>query len=107
MRGIANYGAIGASKAALESLVRHLAFELGPSGINFNAVLPGIVATDAIRTLPGSEGMLQSVRQQILVRDKMVEPRDVAGAVAFLASPLSDLIQGHVMVLDGGISIRV
>ena len=107
MRGIANYGAIGASKAALESLVRHLAFELGRAVIYFNAVLPGIVSTDAIKTFPGSEGMLQSVKQQILVKDKMVQPRDVAGAVVFLASPLSDLIQGHVMVLDGGISIRV
>lgn len=107
IRGISNYGLIGTSKAALESLVRHLAFELGRSGVNFNAVMPGIVATDAIKTLPGSEGMLKSVQEQILVKDRMLQPVDVAGTVLFLASPLSDLIQGQVIVIDGGISIRV
>lgn len=107
IRGIANYGLIGTSKAALESLVRHLAFELGRSGVNVNAVMPGIVATDAIKTLPGSEGMLKSVQEQILVKDRMLTPADVAGAVLFLASRFSDLIQGQVVVVDGGISIRV
>ena len=107
IRGIANYGLIGTSKAALESLVRHLAFELGQSGVNFNAVMPGIVETAAIKTLPGSAGMLASVRKQILVRDRMLQPSDVANTVLFLSSPLSDLIQGHVLVVDGGISIRV
>lgn len=107
IRGIANYGIIGASKAALESLVRHLAFELGRSGVNFNAIMPGIVATDAIKTLPGSAGMLKSVQEQILVKDRMLQPSDVAGVVLFLASPFSELIQGQVIVVDGGISIRV
>jgi enoyl-[acyl-carrier protein] reductase III len=107
IRGIANYGLIGTSKAALESLVRHLAFELGRSGVNVNAIMPGIVATDAIRTLPGSEGMLKSVQEQILVRDRMLKPADVAGTVLFLASRFSELIQGQVIVVDGGISIRV
>ena len=107
MRGIANYGLIGTSKAALESLVRHLAFELGRSGVNFNAIMPGIVETDAIKTLPGSAGMLASVREQILIRDRMLQPADVAGTVLFLSSPLSDLIQGQVIIVDGGISIRV
>ena len=107
VRGIANYGLIGASKAALESLVRHLAFELGRSGVNFNAVMPGIVATEAIKTLPGSAEMLAFVQEQILVRDRMLQPADVAGTVLFLASPLSELIQGQVIVVDGGISIRI
>jgi len=98
---------IGTSKAALESLVWHLAFELGQSGVNFNAVMPGIVDTAAIKTLPGSADMLASVREQILVRDRMLQPSDVANTVLFLASPLSDLIQGQVIVVDGGISIRV
>lgn len=106
-RGIANYGAIGASKAALESLVRHFALELGRDGVTFNAVMPGIVETDAIRTLPGAAGMLESVKDQILIRNRMLQPQDVADTVAFLAGPRSDLIQGQVIVVDGGISIRV
>lgn len=107
IRGIANYGLIGTSKAALESLVRQLAFELGRTGVNFNAVMPGIVTTDAIRTLPGVDGMLKSVQEQILVKNRMLQPADVAGTVLFLASSLSDLIQGQVLIVDGGISIRV
>lgn len=107
IRGIANYGLIGSSKAALESLVRHLAFELGPSGVNFNAVMPGIVATDAIKTLPGSAEMLAFVQEQILVKNRMLQPSHVADTVLFLASPLSDLIQGQVLAVDGGISVRV
>ena len=87
--------------------MRHLAFELGRSGVNFNAVMPGIVATDAIKTLPGSSEMLAFVQEQILVRDRILQPTDVAGTVLFLASPLSQLIQGQVIVVDGGISIRV
>ena len=51
--------------------------------------------------------MLASVREQILVRDRMLQPADVAGTVLFLSSPLSELIQGQVIVVDGGISIRV
>ena len=42
-----------------------------------------------------------------LVRDRMLQPADVAGTVLFLASPLSDLVQGQVIIVDGGISIRV
>ena len=53
--GLPAYGLIGASKAALESLVRHLAFELGNSGINFNVVLAGLVETDSTRHLPGAK----------------------------------------------------
>ena len=106
-RAVANYGAIGASKAALESLMRHLAFELGPSGINFNAVLPGLILTEAVRTMPGVDSVLDIVRQQMLVKDRMLSPEDVADVVAFLASSASDLIQGQTIIVDGGISVRV
>jgi enoyl-[acyl-carrier protein] reductase III len=107
IRGIANYGLVGTSKAALESLVRHLAFELGRTGINFNAVMPGIVDTEAIRTLPGAAAMLQVVQDEILVRDRILRPEDVASTVLFLAGELSGLIQGQVIVVDGGISVRI
>jgi enoyl-[acyl-carrier protein] reductase III len=104
---VPNYGAIGASKAALESVVRHLALELGPQGVNFNAVLPGIVRTDAIRTMPDVENILKAVEQRSLVMRRTLEPEDVAGVVAFLASPAADLIQGQTLVVDAGVSLRV
>ncbi|WP_437223248.1 SDR family oxidoreductase [Planctomicrobium sp. SH661] len=107
IRAFPNYGAIGASKAALESLTRHLAFELGPTGINFNCVLAGMVATEAVRTMPNSSGMLQSSQELMLVKNRELTPERVADVVAFLASPLSDMIQGQTILVDGGISIRV
>ncbi|MEM9828615.1 MAG: SDR family oxidoreductase [Planctomycetota bacterium] len=104
---VPNYGAIGASKAALESLVRHLALEWGPRGINFNCVLPGIIATDAIRSMPDVDQVLASAAQRVMVKEKQMQPADVAGAVAFLCSSDADWIQGHCLVVDGGASIRV
>lgn len=106
-RAFGNYGAIGPSKAALESLVRHLAFEVGPRGVNLNVVLAGMVETEAIRTFPDGQNLLQSTRENMLVKRNNLTPEDVAQAVAFLVGPHSDLIQGHTLVVDGGISIRV
>ncbi len=107
MWAVPNYGVIGASKAALESLVRHLALELGRHGISFNAVLPGVVDTEAIRTMPGAEQILKVAGEQMLVASSTIRPVDVASVVAFLASPHSDLIQGQTIVVDGGVSIRI
>ncbi len=106
MWAVPNYAAIGASKAALESYVRHLALELGPSGINFNCVLPGIVATDAVKTMPGVEGVIQAAMERMMVPPRPLEPDDVADVVAFLASSASDMIQGQTIVVDGGVSVR-
>ena len=52
VRAIENYTAVGASKAALESLVRHLAVELGPQGINVNTISAGAVDTEALKKFP-------------------------------------------------------
>src|SRR4029453_11123334 len=59
-RTIPGYGFIGASKAALESLVRALAQELGPRGIRVNTVSAGVVDTDALRYFPNREELLQN-----------------------------------------------
>lgn len=107
MWAVPNYAAIGASKAALESLVRHLALEYGPRGINFNCVLPGIVATDAVATMPDVNNIIKAAQSRMMLGDRVLEATDIADVVAFLASPLSDLIQGQTVVVDGGVSIRV
>jgi len=106
-RAVSNYGAIGASKAALESLVRHLALELGPTGIQINCVLAGMVATEAIQSMPRHAEILQQSRDLMLVRDRELTPQHIAQVVTFLASPLSDAIQGQTLIADGGVSIRV
>lgn len=99
------YGTIGASKAALESLIRHLALELGRRKINFNVVQAGLVATDSTRLLPGSEKIFKAAAERSLVGESLLTAEDVANVVLFLSSPLSDLIQGEVVTVDGGAGI--
>ncbi len=101
-RALPAYGLIGASKAALESLVRHLALELGNQGINVNTVLAGLVETDSTRNLPDSEIAFEKIAERRLVSGLTLSPEAVADAVLFLASPMSDLIQGQTLVVDGG-----
>ena len=100
------YGLIGASKSALESMIRHLALELGPEGINFNVVLAGLVATDATKNLPGADEFFKAVQDRILVGDRQLTPEEVANTIVYLCSPMSDLIQGQTVVVDGGVGIR-
>jgi enoyl-[acyl-carrier protein] reductase III len=101
-RPLPAYGLIGASKAALESMVRQLAFELGGQGVNCNVVLAGLVPTDSTRALPGAEEIFAGAKAKSLVGGRLVAPEDVANAVLFLASPLADLVQGQTLVVDGG-----
>jgi enoyl-[acyl-carrier protein] reductase III len=101
-----SYGVVGSTKAALESLVRHFALELGKRGIHVNVVQAGLVDTDSTRQIPNREQVFARWRAQSLVGDRLVEGRDVADAVLYLASPLSDMIQGQVLVVDGGALIH-
>jgi enoyl-[acyl-carrier protein] reductase III len=105
-RALPMYGAIGACKAALESMTRHFALELGPRGVNVNCVRAGVVDTGSIRSLPGAEQLLDARRSRSLARDANVSPTDVANAVLFLSSSLSDMIQGQTIVVDAGISLH-
>jgi len=93
---------IGASKAALESMVRHLALELGGQGVNCNVVLAGLVATDATRSLPNAERIFDGARRKSMVGGRLLTPENVADAVLFLASPLAEMIQGQTLIIDGG-----
>ncbi|MAT73170.1 MAG: 1-cyclohexenylcarbonyl CoA reductase [Planctomycetaceae bacterium] len=104
--GLPAYGLIGASKAALESIIRQLAYELGNDGVNCNVVLAGLVATDSTKHLPGAEEMFAAVQKQMLTGERPLTADDVADAVLFLSSPLSDLVQGATLVVDGGVSVR-
>jgi len=104
-RGLPHYGLIGATKAALESTVRQLALELGPSGINFNVVLAGVVDTASTRGLPNAEAMFRQ-QAELSLCGRALRASDVADGVLFLASPLSDMVQGQVLILDGGAAVR-
>ena len=99
-----NYVLVGTSKAALESAVRYLGVELAPRGIRVNAVSGALVETGALDHFPNRDEMLAAARSRTPV-GRMVTPDDIAGAVAFLCSPDSAMVCGHVLVVDGGFSL--
>ena len=101
------YGLIGSSKAALESLARHLTLEVGDRGVNVNIVKAGLVETDSTRRLPGSNEMFDRRQEKTMTGDRMLTVEDVANAVLFLASPLADLVQGETLTVDGGAAVHV
>jgi enoyl-[acyl-carrier protein] reductase III len=103
-RVIPGYAAIGASKAALESLVRYLAVELAPRGIAVNAVSAGAVDTDVWRMIPDGDAALAATRARTPA-GSLVTPEAVADIVYFLSSPAAQWIQGQVLVADGGYSL--
>lgn len=101
------YGVIGGSKAALESIARHLALEVGARGINVNVVKAGLVDTDSSRALPHSAEIFEATRKfRSMTGDRMLTADDVADAVLFLASPLSDMVQGETLTVDGGTAVH-
>ena len=103
-RVLENYVLVGASKAALESIVRHLAVELAPRGIRVNAVSAGVVETDALDAFPNREQMV-SWSLMRTPAGRLVEPGDIAGAVCFLCSPDAEMIRGQTIIIDGGYSL--
>jgi enoyl-[acyl-carrier protein] reductase III len=103
-RVLANYVLVGTSKAALESLVRYLAVELAPRGIRVNAVSAGVVETEALEHFPNRAEMLRAGRERTPA-GRLVEPEDLADAVAFLCSNEAAMVCGHTLVVDGGFSL--
>jgi enoyl-[acyl-carrier protein] reductase III len=103
-RAMPGYGFIGASKAALESLARTLAQELGPRGIRVNSVSAGVVDTDALSYFPNREQLLANFAQRTPLGPKLT-PDDVAGAVYLLCLPEARMITGHTLFVDGGFRI--
>ena len=102
-RVLEDYVLVGASKAALETLVRYLAVELAPHGIRVNAVSAGVVETGALDYFPEKELMLEMGRRNPVGR--IVSPDDVAGCVTFLCSPEAEMIRGQTLIVDGGWSL--
>ena len=95
------YGAVSAAKAALESHVRQLAFELAPYGISVNAVRAGVADTPAAHKIPGHERIFAQARAANPGR-RLTTPEDVAEALVALASCRTSWMTGNVIGVDGG-----
>jgi enoyl-[acyl-carrier protein] reductase III len=104
IRAVPNYGAMGPTKAALESIVRYLAVELAPAGIRVNAVTGGFVETDSIRIFPEADRLIQEAINRAPAK-RLGMPEDIADVVMFLLSPSSRWIYGQTIVADGGLSL--
>jgi enoyl-[acyl-carrier protein] reductase III len=104
VRAIPQYAFIAASKAALESLVRSLAQELGQRGIRVNAVSAGVVDTDALKFFPNREQLLAEYARRAPA-GPILTPENVADAVYLLCQPEAEMITGHTLVVDGGYCI--
>lgn len=105
-RVLPEYISVGASKAALDALVRYLAVELAPLNISVNAVSPGMVATDALKHFSVmSESDLMERTAQTTPVGRLATPSDIAGVVAFLCSPDASMIRGQTIVVDGGFTL--
>lgn len=102
-RVLPGYAVVGASKAAIESLVRYLAVELAPR-VRVNAISPGVVDTEALTHFPMREEMLATASETTPLQ-RLVEPDDVARVVDFLTSPNAHMITGQTLIVDGGASL--
>lgn len=101
------YGLIGSSKAALESIARHMTLEVGDRGVNVNVVKAGLVETDSTRKIPFADRMFAGRTEKSMMGSRVLDDTDVANAVLFLSSTLSDLVQGETITVDGGAAIHI
>jgi 2-dehydro-3-deoxy-D-gluconate 5-dehydrogenase len=90
-----------ASKSGVAGLVRALANEWAPHGVNVNAIAPGYFATDNTQALRDDPERSRAILERIPA-GRWGEPADLAGAIVFLASAASDYVHGIVLPVDGG-----
>jgi enoyl-[acyl-carrier protein] reductase I len=101
---IPTYSVMGPVKAALESVVRYLAAELGPSGIRVHAVSPGPIKTRAASGLKDFDSLVEEAAKRAPLRQS-VDIDDVGMATAFLVTPYGRRMTGSVFYVDAGLNI--
>ncbi len=99
--GAPTNGVYAMTKAAVVSLTRTLAMELGPAGIRVNAIAPGLIETRFSQAMTEDDAFRSAVIQQTAL-GRLGRPEDIAGAATFLASNEAAYITGSVLTIDGG-----
>ena len=98
---VPHYGLMGPVKAALESLVRYMAFELGEQGIRVHAVSPGPIPTRAASGIDSFDQLMQDVAHRAPLK-RLVSIDEVANLTAFLCDDASSGMTGQTIYVDGG-----
>jgi len=102
---IENYAGHGTAKAAVETMVRYGAAELGCMNIRVNAVSGGPIETDALRAFTNYEEVRDKTAE-LSPLNRMGQPQDIAGACLFLCSDKASWITGHTLLIDGGTTFK-
>ena len=95
-----------AAKAGVHHLTRALSLEWAAQGVTVNAVAPCITETESRKVILEKPGYKEWATGQMLPIGRWNQPEDLVGAVLFLASSLSDMVVGHVLMVDGGWTIH-
>ncbi len=101
--GLAGSSVYSATKAAVDSLTRTLAAELGPRNVRVNAINPGMVDTEGARSGGFTEGDIRKEIESRTPLGRIGQPRDIAPAAVFLASDDAAWITGETLLIAGGI----
>ncbi len=108
MGGIARptIAAYVAAKGGVAALARALAVELGPEGVTCNAIAPGFIATDMTAELAANSEFDAFIKARTPLR-RWGRPEDIADVAVFLASAAAAYVNGHVLTVDGGLTIAM
>ncbi|MBT3401132.1 MAG: glucose 1-dehydrogenase [Rhodospirillaceae bacterium] len=103
--GAVNVSPYGISKAAIGGMTRHLAAEWAPHDIRVNAVAPGTSMTKLRAEIFDNDQTRRDAGLSKIPLGRFTEPEDIAGAVSYLASPAAAYVTGHVLAVDGGMTV--
>jgi NAD(P)-dependent dehydrogenase (short-subunit alcohol dehydrogenase family) len=95
-----------AAKAGVHHLSRALSLEWARDGVLVNVVAPCITETESRKNILERPGYKEWATKEMIPRGRWNQPEDLVGAVLFLSSPLSDMVVGHVLMVDGGWTIH-
>jgi NAD(P)-dependent dehydrogenase (short-subunit alcohol dehydrogenase family) len=102
-RAIPRFFAYTVAKAGLIAMTQQMATELGGQGVRVNAIAPGPVLTEALKRNQNAD--VQKALREDIPMDRFAEPQEVAGCAVFLLSDMAAYVNGHVLTVDGGLSV--